>query len=39
MSDRILVLFQGRLVADIPRADASPDRVLHFMMTGKDIEL
>lgn len=38
MSDRILVLFQGRLVADMPRAEATPDRVLHFMMTGKDIE-
>ena len=32
-------VFQGRLVADIPRSDATPDRVLHFMMTGKDIEL
>ena len=38
MSDRILVLFQGRLVADIARATATPDRVLHFMMTGKDIQ-
>ncbi|WP_309715375.1 sugar ABC transporter ATP-binding protein [Armatimonas sp.] len=38
MSDRILVLFQGHLVANITRLDATPDRVLHFMMTGKDIQ-
>ncbi len=37
MSDRVLVLFQGRLVADLPRADADPERVLHWMMTGADI--
>lgn len=38
MSDRLLVLFQGRLVADLLRTEATPDRILHFMMTGKDIE-
>ena len=37
MSDRVLVLFQGHLVTDLPRAEATPERVLHFMMTGKDI--
>jgi ABC-type sugar transport system ATPase subunit len=37
MSDRILVLFQGRLVADVPRSEATPERILHFSMTGRDI--
>ena len=38
MSDRILVLHRGRLAADLPRADATAERVLHFAMTGADIE-
>jgi ribose transport system ATP-binding protein len=38
MSDRVVVLHRGHLVADLSRADATPDRVLHFAMTGKDIE-
>ena len=37
MSDRILVLFQGRLVAILEKSAATPERVLHYMMTGKDI--
>lgn len=37
MSDRILVLFQGRLVANLEKSEATPERVLHYMMTGKDI--
>jgi len=37
MSDRVLVLHAGALVADLPRAEAVPDRVLHLMMTGHDI--
>ena len=38
MSDRILVLHRGRLVADLPRAVATQERVLHFAMTGTDLE-
>ena len=38
MSDRILVLFQGRLVANLEKSEATPERVLHYMMTGKDIQ-
>lgn len=37
MSDRVLVLFQGCLVADLSKSDATPERVLHYMMTGTDI--
>ncbi len=37
MSDRILILHKGRLAADLPRAAATPERVLHFAMTGRDI--
>jgi ribose transport system ATP-binding protein len=37
MSDRILVLFQGRLVANLTKTEASAERVLHYMMTGTDI--
>jgi ribose transport system ATP-binding protein len=37
MSDRILVLFHGRIVADLARSEATPERVLHLIMTGIDI--
>ncbi len=37
MSDRILVLFQGKLVASLTKPEASAERVLHYMMTGNDI--
>ena len=37
MSDRILVLFQGRIVADLTRVEATSERVLHLAMTGKDL--
>jgi ribose transport system ATP-binding protein len=37
MSDRVLVLHRGRLVADLPRAEATAERVLHYEMTGADI--
>ncbi|MDX1933418.1 MAG: sugar ABC transporter ATP-binding protein [Capsulimonadales bacterium] len=37
MSDRLIVLHQGRLVADLDRAEATPERLLHFAMTGTDI--
>lgn len=37
MSDRIVVLHRGQSVADLPRLEAAPDRVLHFAMTGKDL--
>lgn len=39
MSDRILVLFQGRIVADLARGAATTsERVLHLAMTGTDIQ-
>jgi ABC-type uncharacterized transport system ATPase subunit len=38
MSDRIAILFHGKLVTVINRADTSPERVLHWMMTGRDID-
>jgi rhamnose transport system ATP-binding protein len=28
MADRILVVCEGRLTADLPRADATPERVM-----------
>ncbi len=37
MSDRVLVLHKGRLSADLPRREATQERVLHFAMTGRDI--
>ena len=38
MSDRIAILFHGKLVTVISRTDATPERVLHWMMTGRDID-
>lgn len=37
MSDRVLVLHRGRIVADLPKTHATTERVLHFAMTGVDI--
>lgn len=37
MSDRILVLHGGAVVADLPRAKATQERVLHLAMTGEDV--
>jgi ribose transport system ATP-binding protein len=37
MSDRILVLHKGHLAANLPRAEATQERILHFMMTGEDL--
>lgn len=39
MSDRILTLHKGRIVADLSRTEATPERVLHFAMTGEDLPL
>jgi ABC-type uncharacterized transport system ATPase subunit len=36
LSDRIGVLFRGRLVGDFPRAEASRDTVGYLMATGQD---
>jgi len=33
LSDRLLVIFEGRIVADLPATDASPER-LGLLMTG-----
>jgi general nucleoside transport system ATP-binding protein len=33
LSDRLLVIFEGRIVADLPAAEATPDR-LGLLMTG-----
>jgi rhamnose transport system ATP-binding protein len=37
MSDRILVLHEGRIAAEIPRAEASEERVM-FAATGQNAE-
>jgi rhamnose transport system ATP-binding protein len=29
MADRVLVVCEGRLTADIPRAEATPETVMH----------
>jgi general nucleoside transport system ATP-binding protein len=36
LSDRVGVLFRGRLVGDFPRAEASRDTVGYLMATGRD---
>ncbi len=33
LSDRLLVIFEGRIVADLPAAQATPER-LGLLMTG-----
>ena len=33
LSDRLLVIFEGRIVADLPAAEVSPER-LGLLMTG-----
>jgi len=37
MSDRVLVLHEGRMTAEIPRAEASEERVM-FAATGQNLE-
>lgn len=37
MSDRIAVLFQGKLVTVLDRSTTSAERVLHWMMTGQEL--
>ncbi len=36
LSDRILVIFQGRIMGDIPRAEATPEK-LGLMMAGEEL--
>jgi ribose transport system ATP-binding protein len=35
LADRVLVLYKGRVVAEIPRAEATRERVLHEAMGGE----
>jgi rhamnose transport system ATP-binding protein len=35
--DRVLVMFRGRLVADLPRAEATEERVVYYA-TGQGAE-
>jgi ribose transport system ATP-binding protein len=37
MSDRVVVLHRGHLAAELSKKQATPERVLHFTMTGQDI--
>ena len=34
MSDRVLVMFRGRLVADLTRDDATEERIAHYATGG-----
>ncbi len=36
MSDRVLVMHEGRLVADLPRAEATPERVI-VLASGEEL--
>ena len=36
MADRVLVVREGRLTADIPRAEASAERVMHAATAGEE---
>ena len=37
MADRILVVCEGRLTADLPRADATPERVMHAATASQEM--
>jgi rhamnose transport system ATP-binding protein len=37
MADRVLVVSEGRLTADIPRAEATPERVMHAATAGQEM--
>ena len=37
MADRVLVVNEGRLTADIPRAQATPERVMHAATAGQEM--
>ncbi len=34
MADRVLVISEGRLTADLPRTEATPERVMHAATSG-----
>ncbi|HET7093373.1 MAG TPA: hypothetical protein VFI22_07845, partial [Thermomicrobiales bacterium] len=36
-SDRVVVLREGRTVAELPRAESTPDRVMRAMAHGDDL--
>ena len=38
MADRVLVVREGRLTADLPRDEATPERVMHAATRGRDSE-
>jgi rhamnose transport system ATP-binding protein len=37
MADRVLVVSEGRLTADIPRAEATPERVMHAATASQEM--
>jgi rhamnose transport system ATP-binding protein len=37
MADRVLVVSEGRLTADLPRADATPERVMHAATSSQEM--
>jgi rhamnose transport system ATP-binding protein len=37
MADRVLVVCEGRLTADLPRADATPERVMHAATASQEM--
>ena len=38
LSDRILVFYRGKIVADLPSAETDQDRLLNLATTGKDMD-
>jgi ABC-type sugar transport system ATPase subunit len=39
MSDRVLVMYDGRLVADLPAAEATPERVIALASGEETVQL
>jgi len=37
MADRVLVISEGRLTADLPRAEATPERVMHAATSSQEV--
>jgi rhamnose transport system ATP-binding protein len=37
MADRVLVVSEGRLTADLSRADATPERVMHAATSSQEL--
>jgi ABC-type sugar transport system ATPase subunit len=38
LSDRILVFYRGKIVADLPSAETDQDRLLNLATTGQNME-